>query len=159
MRRLASTVSIVSCAVGGNRYGIAATAVTSLCAEPASVLLCVNEARAIVPALTERGYFYLNLLQSSQEKVSRAFGGERGGQERFSVGDWQEDDDGLPYLVGAQANLLCRLEGVTGYGTHKIFIGHVLGGHFTEEVNPLIYQDGYYACTRRLEAASAGVTI
>lgn len=150
MRRLASTVSVVTCLSEGKRHGIAATAVTSLCADPPSVLLCINQSASIAEPLIKEGTFCVNLLSRHQTEVSTAFGGKLKGQERFNLGQWAENPDGIPYLADAQANLFCTLDGLMTYGTHKIIIGRVVNGTFAEEVCPLIYQDGGYASTERL---------
>ncbi len=42
MRRLASSVTVISSANGEQRHAMAATAVTSLSVEPPSLLVCVN---------------------------------------------------------------------------------------------------------------------
>jgi len=150
MRRLASTVSVITCASGDRWYGITATAVTSLCAEPASVLVCINQSSSIIsPLLSERA-FYVNLLNSSHVDISQNFGGRVKGNERFHEGIWKAGERGMPYLCDAQANLFCRVDGDLTYGTHKIIIGRVEGGRFATEVKPLIYQNGGYAATSRI---------
>ena len=49
---------------------------------------------------------------------------------------------GIPYLVGAQANVSCRVEGSNVYGSHRIFIGPVCDVRVRQQVNPLIYPNG-----------------
>ena len=53
MLRFATTVSIISCACGGCRYGMSATAVTSLSVDRPSLLVCVNKNGD--PSRLERG--------------------------------------------------------------------------------------------------------
>jgi len=154
MRRFATTVSVITCASKGVRYGITATAVTALCAEPASILVCINSGTSLALPLIREGEFCVNLLQSHHVDVSRMFGGKAKGDERFRYGSWEQNDTGIPYLVGAQANLFCRVDGVMPYGTHKIVIGKVESGQFAPEITPLIYQDGNYASVVRLSARS-----
>jgi flavin reductase len=152
MRRFATTVSVITCASNGVRYGITATAVTSLCAEPASVLVCINSGTSVAIPLLREGEFCVNLLQSSHVDVSQMFGGKAKGEERFRHGTWELSEGGIPYLVGAQANMFCKVDGVMPYGTHKIIIGRVASGQFASEITPLIYQDGAYACLVPLAA-------
>ncbi|AMJ63721.1 flavin reductase [Bosea sp. PAMC 26642] len=151
MRRLASTVSIVTCADESGWHGMAATAVTSVSVDPPSILVCVNGAASLNRPLKTSGRFCLNMLSIGHTDISRAFGGKLKGQERFSIGDWETDgSSGLPYLPDAQANLFCLTDHVVHYGTHDIFIGRVECVRFAEEVSPLVYQNGRYAETREL---------
>lgn len=152
MRRLATTVSVITCASEGVRYGITATAVTSLCADPASVLICINSRASLAPPLLREGEFCVNLLRSSHVDVSQMFGGKAKGDDRFQYGDWTLNERGIPYLLSAQANMFCKVDGVMPYGTHKIVIGRVESGQFAPEITPLIYQDGGYACVVPLAA-------
>ena len=47
-------------------------------------------------------------------------------------------------LAGAQANLSCVIDAMLAYGTHSIVIARVLSAEVSEDVAPLIYQDGAY---------------
>ena len=108
MRRLAATVSVVTCASDGIRHGMTATAVTALCMEPASLLVCVNAKSTFLAPLLHERRFCINLLQSSQSGISRLFGGEAKGEARFAKGFWLEDAVGTPYLADAQASIFCK---------------------------------------------------
>lgn len=148
MRRLASTVSVVTCCRGGRRFGIAATSITSLSAEPPSILLCVNRNASISEPLIDVRRFCVNILRADQIDIAASFGGERQGEERFAVGAWRTDEQQTPYLEDAQANLLCELSEIIEYHTHNILIGKVLDTHAISDISPLVYQDGSYASTR-----------
>jgi flavin reductase len=144
MRRLAAAVSVITSAGEDRWYGATATAVTSLCAEPASVLICLSARASITEPLLRKGLFCVNLLQSKQVEISKMFGGQAKGNERFHYGKWQRNSDGVPFLVDAQANLFCRVDGVTPYGTHRVIIGKIESGGFASSISPLLYQDGVY---------------
>jgi flavin reductase (DIM6/NTAB) family NADH-FMN oxidoreductase RutF len=155
MRRLASTVSLVSCSDGGENYGITVTAVTSVCAEPAAVLVCVNKSASIHDPLVAKGHFYLNLLCSNQVALSEAFSGKMKGAERFSIGIWKTGRNGQPFLEDAQANLFCLIDSVVHYGSHSVVIARVKEVRLAEGIAPLIYQDGRYAGTAPLPELTA----
>jgi flavin reductase len=148
MRRFTTTVSIISCASGGCRYGMSATAVTSLSIDPPALLVCVNKSTATHRILSRGGRFCVNVLRSFHSQLSQAFSGKLKGEDRFRLGAWHETDDGLPFLGDAQANLLCEVDRVTDYGTHTIFIGRVYFARVDGDVDPLLYQDGKYAIAR-----------
>jgi flavin reductase (DIM6/NTAB) family NADH-FMN oxidoreductase RutF len=145
MRRLTTTVSVISTAHEGEWFGMTATAVTSVCADPAALLVCVNATSSLHAPLLASGRFCVNILQVDQHEVSNAFGGKLKGLERFSVGDWTTSAEGLPILIEAQANLVCRLEQSVRFGTHDIVIGAVERVSMREKISPLLYEDGKYA--------------
>ncbi len=145
MRRFATTVSVISCARDGHRFGMAATAVTSLSTEPPALLVCVNKSAATHQALSRGGRFCVNVLHATQMEVSRSFSGQLRGEDRFNAPAWRHTDDGLPYLADAQANLFCETERTVSYATHTIFIARVAAALVRTDVEPLIYQDGAYA--------------
>ena len=154
MRRLATTVSVVTCASDGVRHGMTATAVTALCMEPASLLVCVNAKSSFLAPLLQERRFCINLLQSTQSGISRLFGGEAKGEARFAQGFWLADAAGTPYLADAQASIFCEVDEVVPYGTHRIIIGRVDRGQFAPAFEPLIYQNGTYMTSRNIPEQS-----
>src|SRR5260370_28273337 len=99
MRRFATTVSVVTCTSGGVRHGMTATAVTALCLEPASLLVCINAKASLLTPLLQESAFCVNLLQSCQVEISQLFGGRAKGEARFATGLWQADEAGIPFLA------------------------------------------------------------
>ncbi|MET4693421.1 flavin reductase family protein [Endozoicomonas lisbonensis] len=147
MRRLASSVSVVSCSGKAERHAMAATSVTSLSMDPPSLLVCVNQSTAMHSALAEGADFCINVLSLEQQDVSVACGGRLRGEERFAFGNWAKSEGGLPYLADAQSVLMCVQDGRYDYGTHTIFIGRIKSIQNSEDVNPLVYVDGRYTTT------------
>jgi flavin reductase len=145
LRRFTTTVSIVTCAHGGSRFGMSATAITSLSVDPPSLLVCVNKSAATHRVLSRGGRFCVNVLRSIHSGLSQAFSGRLKGEDRFRLGNWDQAEDGLPFLKDAQANLFCEIVRVVDYQTHTIFIAHVYFAIAQEDVDPLLYQDGKYA--------------
>jgi len=52
--------------------------------------------------------------------------------------------EGVPVLTDAQAVLVCSLAQSSVFGTHTILIGQVEAVRIREDIDPLIYQDGYF---------------
>jgi flavin reductase (DIM6/NTAB) family NADH-FMN oxidoreductase RutF len=147
MRRLAATVCVISCQHEGVRYGITVTSVTSLCFKPLSILVCINKGTSIINPLLAQGRYCINVLQKSQVEISKRFSGGVPAAERFLVGGWSANAEGVPYLPDAQANLFCEVDQTVAYSTHQIVIGRATAAAFAECVDPLIYQNGgYVAC-------------
>jgi flavin reductase (DIM6/NTAB) family NADH-FMN oxidoreductase RutF len=144
MRRLAASVSIVVAKGDEGPVGMAATSITSLTVDPPAVLVCVNRMTSLHALLVPTAPLSVNLLARTHRDVSMAFGGGVPREERFKVGDWQIAENGLPALADAQANLECVIDAMLAYGTHSIVIARVIRACVSEEVAPLIYQDGGY---------------
>jgi flavin reductase (DIM6/NTAB) family NADH-FMN oxidoreductase RutF len=151
MRRLASTVTIISTAdVNGNPYGMTATAVNSLSMDPPSLLICVNHNASIHGPLVARRRFCVNVLTTEHEELVGAFSGKLKGDARFQVGEWHSETTGMPYLDGAQCNLFCDIESEVPFGSHSIVIGRVTAVRVEEEIRPLIFADGRLGTTQSL---------
>ena len=144
MRRFAATVTIITVGDTDSRFGMTATAVASVSASPPAILVCVNRAASIHGSMEMGSPFCVNLLGRDHECLSQAFGGQMSTEQRFSVGNWQLDACGRPYLTDAQANLFCVVDGKLGYGTHTIFVGRVDAIRLHGATRPLIYGDGRF---------------
>ena len=145
MRGFAQSVTIITTIDDeGNRYAMAATAVTPLSMDPASMLICVNRSVSSYKILEGGANFAINILGVEQEDVARCCGGAAKGEERFAVGNWQADENGLPYLADAQTSISCHQRERISYGSHDIFIGDVQAVRLAGTVDPLIYLDGAY---------------
>jgi len=150
MRRLAATVTIVSTADDEGYHGLAATAVTSVSAAPPSVLACINRSASPSEVLIKRGRFAINILHADNAGLVPVFSGKIKGPERFKHGVW-DHLDGVPVLTDAQAVIVCTLAETLVFGTHTIVIGSVDAVRIREDINPLIYQDGYLGQVVRRE--------
>jgi flavin reductase (DIM6/NTAB) family NADH-FMN oxidoreductase RutF len=144
MRRLARSVTVISCCDGDQRFSMSATAVDSLSTEPPSLLICINRGSSIFPPLEAGADFCVNLLAAQQQHIAIDCSGRLKGEDRFSTGNWQTSADGVPYLHDAQASLICRQDGRFDYGTHTVFIGKLLEVKMSGEIDPLVYVDGAY---------------
>lgn len=151
MRRLASTVTIISTAdTNGNRYGMTATAMNSLSMDPPSLLICVNHNASIHTPLVGRGRFCVNVLTTDHEDLVGTFSGKLKGDARFQVGEWRSEATGMPYLDGAQCNLFCDIETEIPFGSHSIIVGRLTDVRVEEEIRPLVFADGRLGTTQSL---------
>ncbi len=144
LRRLAKAVVVITCQYEGQRYAMAATAVSELSMEPPSMLVCVNRTASLFAPLSAGADFCVNILSRNHEDIAALCSGKVKGEERFNVGDWTLSDLGPPYLRDAQASFICRNDLTVGYGTHGVFVGVVEQVFVHPEVNPLVYADGRY---------------
>jgi flavin reductase (DIM6/NTAB) family NADH-FMN oxidoreductase RutF len=67
-----SSVCVITTEVGGQRFGLTATAVSSVCAEPPRLLVCVNKSGLTYEKILAIGHFGVNVLAEGQDKVAMA---------------------------------------------------------------------------------------
>lgn len=150
MRRLATTIAIVTSGTGDERTGMAATAVTSVTTDPPTILVAVNRNASISPVLAKDRRFCVNLLAERHSDLVGVFSGQKKGLERFEVGGWTISPEGLPILPDAVASILCNTTMAIEVATHTLFIGEVVSVCNHPTIDPLIWVDGKFASTRAL---------
>lgn len=155
MRRLATTVCVITCRHEGVPYGITATAVTSLCFDPVAVLVCINSSSSLLTPLLAQKKYCINLLNKEHATISQRFSTPQPPHERFATGEWRSNPAGVPYLADAQAMLFCELDQSVPYATHHIVIGRVSDCQYRHEIAPLIYQNGAYVTSVPLSNAGS----
>ncbi len=143
MRRVASTVNVISICVDGQPMGITATAMSPISMDPPSLLVCINRAASVHGSMEDVSHFRVNVLHCDQEEVARMFADRTQHRLRFLSG-WELDCSRAPRLAEAQATILCRRIDSHSFGTHSIFIGVVEEASAREEVDPLVYLDGRF---------------
>jgi flavin reductase (DIM6/NTAB) family NADH-FMN oxidoreductase RutF len=156
MRRVASTVNIITIRHDSRPMGMVATAVSSVTVDPPSLLICINRGSKMHPSISEVDEFCVNVLHTDQLQVAQAFADSRLRDSRFQFGAWALDDQCPPYLRDSQAKLRCRRMQSMVYGTHTIFIGVVNDIVVREDLSPLMYLDGDYARFAPLQGDAGG---
>lgn len=143
MRRVASTVNVITICVGGEPMGITATAMSSLSMDPPSLLVCINRAAVMHGSMTDVTHFGVNVLHAEQAHLAEMFADRTKQALRF-INGWHIDCDRPPRLADAQASFLCRRIDHHQFGTHSIFIGVVEDVVFRDGADPLLYLNGQY---------------
>ena len=143
MRRVASTVNVISICVDGRPMGITATAVSPISMDPPSLLICINRSAAVHSSFADVSHFNVNVLHAAQEEIARMFADRARHELRFAAG-WSGGEHGPPRLDDAQAAILCRRIDHHQFGTHSIFMGIVEDVAVRDDVHPLVYLDGRY---------------
>jgi flavin reductase (DIM6/NTAB) family NADH-FMN oxidoreductase RutF len=160
MSALAATVCIVAAASpSGERSGITATAICSLSTEPPQLLACVNRSSSIARALSDTGWFSVNIVAATQEQVAAAFAGRTGlaGDQRFDDDLWSTHTTGAPVLRGATATCVCHVSTSLQQATHLIVVGAVLDVVLpeTDPPPPLMYHLRRFTAVQPSPAAPA----
>lgn len=142
MRHVAATVFAVTTTHEGERFGMLATAVSSLSFAPPSLLVCVNHGASMYQPVTQAGRFCVNVLATGNQPVAEHFATSEG-PDRFKLGKW-EDLHGMPVLADAQSSLICKIVDQHDFGTHSILIGELTHGWHRGGTSPLAYCDRRY---------------
>ena len=142
MQKLAASVTVITTQFEGKRYGLTASAVTSLSATPPSLLACVNEDATANPFIKKSGRFCVNILGNTQTDISNAFA-SGDVVNRFAHGEWTTTPSGAPRLVGAAASFDCNLMDALPGFSHNIFIGLITDVQVSDAL-PLLYAAGEY---------------
>lgn len=153
MRHLAGAVSVVTTGVNEERTGFTATSVSSLSAEPPTILVCVNRDSSSFPALEKHRHFCVNLLAYDQLHVADRFAGRGGakGAARYDGAIWQRLATGALALSGAVASIDCVLDEAIHRHTHAILIGRVRAIELRSDRDPLLYWQGAYRLISNLD--------
>ena len=147
MRRLPAAVTLVTCKYDGKYFGLTATAVTSLSAEPPSLLTCVNREASAHRAILESKAFGINVLPHDKAALAKLFAsrGVEDRAKRFATDKWVELVTGSPILDEAIVGFDCTLDQAIVYASHSILIGQVQDIKIADTHKHLMYLEGEFA--------------
>jgi flavin reductase (DIM6/NTAB) family NADH-FMN oxidoreductase RutF len=149
-----ASVCVITTRHGDENYGLTATAVSSVCAEPPRLLVCVNKSGLTHHKIIASGHFGVNVLGEEQEKIGKAFAGMLGRDfDRFSIGEWQTQVTGSPLLKGAASTFDCRITDTIDQFTHSIFIGEVVATSAGSGQDALVYAARRFRHMRKVTVA------
>jgi flavin reductase (DIM6/NTAB) family NADH-FMN oxidoreductase RutF len=151
-----SSVCVITTLHEGIRYGLTATAVSSLTADPPRLLVCVNKSGVTHEKILAAQCFCVNVLEEHQEPVAKAFAGMMGKDfDRFSTGAWRSMATGAPALDGAAAVFDCRMATTLDQSTHTVFIGEAVAVALRPGHDTLLYGARRFRTLRKVVAAPA----
>ncbi|WP_454737214.1 flavin reductase family protein [Cupriavidus necator] len=149
MRHLAGACSVIASCSLGRRAGLTATAVCSVSAEPAQLLVCVNRSVRAHEIIAHSGLLSVNVLSEAQESIAKRFAGmviDVAGEDRFSNGGWHDGKLGIPMLDGSLVSFGCRVKDLIPAATHTVFLCEVVEVVVpAEDGKPLLYFGGSFA--------------
>lgn len=142
MRRVASSVTVVTTNGPAGRHGATVSAFCSVSADPPTVLVCLNGASRIAKAVLENKKLNINVLPQNADHIAQRFAGAHDCEivDRFEGIPLNQDD--VPSVSGATV-LSCDVDQTIPSGSHQIVIGKV---KFVDTAykHPLTYFDGAY---------------
>jgi flavin reductase (DIM6/NTAB) family NADH-FMN oxidoreductase RutF len=141
MRKLAGAVIVITTEYEDRLHGMTATAISSVCADPPTILIVVNRSTRSHPMISKSGSFVVNILSQEQRDIAQLFAGKS--EDKFAEIGFGFGKKGAPIISGSGAHLDCEVVVEMTYRTHTIFLARVLGSGSADNA-PLIYHDGSY---------------
>ena len=125
----------------GRPAGMTASSLAAVSLEPPLLSACILHGAELYDALLAAPGFVVNILEASQEALSRRFAASH--LDRFEDIGYLPSPGGHPILDGALAWIECAPHATFPGGDHTILLGHVRHGGTTEGA-PLVYFRGGY---------------
>ncbi len=126
----------------GRKWGLTATAFSSLSLDPPLCLVCVDKRAGSLDALRSSRRFAVNMLCRDQEELSNHFA-SRSDDKFAGIDDQAGEATGCPILPGALGVAECEVVDILSGGDHEIFVGQVMATTVSEG-QPLLYWRGSY---------------
>lgn len=144
MRRVASSVTVVTTGGPAGRHGATVSAFCSVSADPPSALICLRADSRIAGLVAANGRFCINVLPCSRQDIADRFAGCHDDRvtDRFEGIEHARAPGLIPVIAGSTA-LSCVLRETVDFGSHRVFIGHVVDVSAGTS-DPLAYLDGAY---------------
>ncbi len=140
-----ATVTVVTTiGADGEPRGLTVGAVTSVSADPPSLLISLDRRSRSLRHLVAAGRFAVNYLRGDRAEVSRLFSMPI--DDRFAQVEWREGPSGMPILHrDSLAWMECRIEQVVESGDHVVLIAAVEDGQAPPAGSrPLMYFRHHY---------------
>lgn len=152
-RNVPAAVGVVTAEHEGIRNGLTATAICSVSAEPAQLLVCVHRDASACALIAQSQSFAINFLAEEHEEIARLFSQPKlEAEERFARGRWERGVTGSPVFGDAAVALECNVIHQALHGTHFVFIGTVIEVG-KQDAQPLLYHEGAFCRIRQVAAA------
>ncbi len=141
MGRGVTMVNIVTTDGAAGRSGATVSAMASVSADLAALLVCMNREGTTAQAVVRNGVFCLNVLEESQAPVADSFAGRRvpASGDKFEGAAWSRGATGAWRLQGALAAFDCRVLKADLVGTHYVIVGAAEGVEMRPVGRPLLY--------------------
>ena len=122
-------------------YGLTMNAVSCVCLDPPTFLICIDKDANSLAPLMESRVFALNSLAQGQSDISHTFATKGG--DKFANVETHPGALGTPLIDGALASAEFRVTETFAAGDHFIVLGEAHSSE-TAEVEPLLYYQGTY---------------
>jgi len=147
MALLGGAVSVITTDGAAGKFGFTATAVTSVTAEPPTLLVCMNRNSYANEHFKKNGVLCVNVLAGSHQQLSGDFANPKlTSDERFASHAWSRLSSGAPALDEALVNFDCRIDEMHEVGSHTVFYCQILDARQSGSEEALVYFNRAYHC-------------
>ncbi len=146
MRRVASSVAVVTTDGSAGCHGATVSAFSSVSADPPMILVCLLSGSRIADAVAANGNLCINVLPQDRHDLANRFAGRDDHlvEDRFSGVDYYGVRGSAPQIDGATI-FSGLVNQIVPAGSHSIFICQVQSVR-DGFAAPLAYLDGNYHC-------------
>ncbi|MFD0889578.1 flavin reductase family protein [Streptosporangium algeriense] len=139
----AAGVVVITAQARGVPVGLTATSFSSVSLTPPLVSFYVDQASTTWPSLRLAEHFAVNVLASDQAELASRFA--RKGVDRFAAPtEWWPGPQGVPFLGGVSARLVCVPHSTVDIGDHVLVVGLVVETNLVSDDRPLLYHRGRF---------------
>jgi flavin reductase (DIM6/NTAB) family NADH-FMN oxidoreductase RutF len=149
--QFANSVTVVTNAFEGKRFGFMSTAVACIAFDVPAFLITVNRTGSSRDPIDRSRIFAVNLLRDDQREIADRFAGFGGhkGENRFYGATWTSLTTGAPVLADALAAFDCRVTEAKEYGSQTLFFGQIVDvAPPGSGAAPLVYSNRRYVGIR-----------
>ena len=145
MSRVACTVNIVTTDGLAGKGGITVSAMSSVSADPPTLLICIHEESPSCELIKTNRKFCVNVLKSDQAELSEAYAGRLpfDEEEHLNSDIWAASELGSPMLIDALSTFDCAVTQYLKVGSHAVFFGEIRQVFFSDG-EPLLYVNRAY---------------
>jgi flavin reductase (DIM6/NTAB) family NADH-FMN oxidoreductase RutF len=139
MGGLATGVVLVTSWVAGRPWGMTATAVASVSADPPTILVSLGSGTVSARAIAASGAFGVGILAAGRQDLARL--ASEPGAPKFlePFAEPYTTEVGSPVVEGALAHLNCSVASRVVVADHTVFFGHVRAVRLSDGGEPLLY--------------------
>ncbi len=145
MSRVAATVHVVTTDGEAGMAGITVSAMSSVTADPPTLLICIHEESPTCQKIKTNGKFCVNVLQAHHSNWSESFAGLLPFDEMATLSSeaWKKGKLDIPVFRESLVIFECQIAQNIQIGTHRIFFGEIKHIQY-QDGSPLIYVNRGY---------------
>jgi flavin reductase (DIM6/NTAB) family NADH-FMN oxidoreductase RutF/DNA-binding GntR family transcriptional regulator len=136
-----SGVAVITTRHGDQRFGVTASAVSSLSMDPPMILVCLNRKLPTNAAVRASGAFAVNILGEHHGELATQFATSH--PDKFRGVALAQGSLGVPVLADSLAHLECRVQECVDVATHSVFLAEVTSAA-ARSGSPLAYFRGAF---------------
>lgn len=141
-RRLTTGVAVIAVDGETEPLGMTVNSLTPVSLDPPLLLFCAANQSRTAKVIVRKQAFSVNILTGLQEDVSTHHAGRP-----LPAPSWTwANSEGVPWIEGANATFICRLDNEYSGGDHRIIVGRIERMFGPDQAEtPLLYHGGRYA--------------